>query len=46
MLVYDTISNVLKKLDTSYNPTMPRIHEPVIEGKYNVTKDTRVILIV
>ena len=25
---------------------MPRIHEPVIEGKYKVTVDTRVIIIV
>ena len=36
----------MKKLDTSYNPTLQKMHEPVIEGKYKVTGDTRVIPIV
>ena len=36
----------MKKLDTSYNPTMQKMHEPFIEGKYKVTGYTRVIPIV
>ena len=43
---YDRVLNALKKLDTSYNPTMPRIHHPVIEGNYKVNRDTRVIIFV
>ena len=42
----DRVLNELKKVYTSYNPTMIRIHEPVIEGNYKVTGDTRVIPIV
>ena len=29
----DRVLNTLKKLDTFYNQTMPRMQEPVIEGK-------------
>ena len=43
---YDRVLNALKKLDTSHNLTMPIMHEPVIEGKYKVTRDTRDIPIV
>ena len=43
---YDKVLNALKKLDTLYNPTMPRMHETVIEGKYIVTGDTSIIPIV
>ena len=44
--VYDIVLNALKKLDTSYNPTMQKMHDPVIEGNYKVTGDARVIPIV
>ena len=44
--MYDRVLNSLKKLDTLYNTTMPMMHGPVIEGKYKVTRDTRVILII
>ena len=40
------VLNALKNLDTLNNQTMPRMHEPVIEGEYNVTRDTIVSLIV
>ena len=43
---YDRVLNELKKLDTLYNPTIPRMHEPVIKVKYKVTGNTRVFLIV
>ena len=43
---YDMLFNALKKLDTLYNPAMLRMHEPVIEGNYKVTRDTRVIPLV
>ena len=43
MSEYDRVLNSLKKLDTSYNQTMPIMHEPVIEVKYKVTGYTRVI---
>ena len=43
---YDMVFKVLKKLDTSYNPTMPRMHDTFIKGEYKVTIDTRVIPIV
>ena len=43
---YDKVLNALKKLDTLYNPTIPRMHEPVIKVKYKVTGNTRVFLIV
>ena len=43
---YVGVLNALKKLDTLYNPNMSRMHEPVIEGNYKVTGDTRVIPIV
>ena len=46
MLLYDKVLNALKKLDTSYNPKMTRIHKLVIEGNYKVMGDTRVIPIV
>ena len=45
MSAYDRALNELNKLDIYYNPTMPRMHDPVIEEKYKVTRDTRVILI-
>ena len=36
----------MKNIYTLYNPTMPRIYEPVIEGSYKVTVDTRFVPIV
>ena len=42
---HDKVLNTTKKLNTSYNPTMPRIHEPVMKGKYEVTRYKRVIQI-
>ena len=33
----DGIINALKKLDTLYNLTMPRIYEPLTKRKYKVT---------
>ena len=44
--LYDRVLNALKKLDTSYNPTMTRMNDAVIEGNYKVTGYTRVITIV
>ena len=46
MSEYDRVLNALKKLDTSYNKTMPRMHDPVNKGKYKVTGNTRFVLIV
>ena len=43
---YNRILNAVKKLDTSYNPTMQNMHEPVIKENYKVTGDTKVIPIV
>ena len=43
---YGSVLNALKKLDTSYNPKMTKIHKPDINGNYKLTGDTRVILIV
>ena len=43
---YDRVLNTPKKLDISYNPTMKKMHNPVIRGNYKVTADTRVITIV
>ena len=43
---YDRVLNAQKQLDTLYNTTMPRIHEPVIKVKYKVSGNTRVVLIV
>ena len=40
---YNRILNALKKLDTSYNLRMQKMHSPSIEGNYMVTVDTRVI---
>ena len=34
---YNRVLNAPKKLDTFYNPTMKRMHAPVIEGNYKVT---------
>ena len=45
MSAYDTVLNSLKKLDTLYNPTMPRTNDPVIKGKDEVNGYTRVIKI-
>ena len=38
--------NALKKLYISNNPTMQKMYDPVIEGNYKVTGDTRFIPIV
>ena len=43
---YDRVLNALKKLDSCYNLTMPRIHNPVIKGEYKVTRYTRIIIMV
>ena len=43
MSAYGRVLNALKKLDISYNPTMQKIHEPVIKEHYRVMEDTRVI---
>ena len=43
---YDRVLNALKKLNTSYNPMMQNMHDPVIKRNYKVTGDTRVIPIV
>ena len=40
---YNSVLNALNKLDTSYNSTMQKMKDPVIEGNYRVTGDTRVI---
>ena len=37
MSSYDRVLNSLKKIDTSYNPTMKKIQKPVIGGNYKVT---------
>ena len=44
--LYDIVFNTLKKLYTSYKPTMHNMHDPVIEGNFKLTGDTRVIPIV
>ena len=46
MTEYDRALNALKKLDTTYNLTMPIMHESVIKGKYKATRDTNIIPIV
>ena len=43
---YYKVLHALKKLDTSYNPMMQNMHDPVIKRNYKVTGDTRVIPIV
>ena len=43
MSAYDRVFNSLKQLYNSYNTTIPSIHKPVTNGKFNVTKDTRFI---
>ena len=43
---YDRVLNGLEKLDKLYNPTMQKMHDPVIEVNYKVKVDTRVIPIV
>ena len=43
---YDRVLNALKKLDSSYNLTMSRMHNPVIKGEYKVTRYTRIIIMV
>ena len=42
----DRVLNALDKLNTSYNPTMQNMHNPVIKGNYKVMGDTRFIPIV
>ena len=44
--LYNRVLNALKKLDTQYNPTMQKMHKPVIEENDKVMGDTRVIHIV
>ena len=44
--MYDRVLNALKKLYKLYNPTMQKMHDPVIEGSYKVTGDNRFIPIV
>ena len=44
--MYDRVLHSLKKLDTSYNLTVKKIHYSVIEVNYKITEDTRVIPIV
>ena len=34
------------KLDNAYNPTMKKLHEPIIKVKYKVTRETRFIQII
>ena len=46
MSVYNRVLNALKQLDTFYNLEMQNMQDPVIEGNYKVTVDTRVIKIV
>ena len=43
---YDRVLKAMKKLDTSYNPTMQKMHNKFIKGNYKVKEDTRVITIV
>ena len=40
MSAYDRVLYSLKKLDTLYNPTMHKMHNPVIKRKYKMTGDT------
>ena len=40
---YVRLFNALKKLDTSYYPTMPRMRDSIIKVNYKVNRDTRVI---
>ena len=44
--LYGRLLNALKNIDKSYNPTMQRMHHPVIESNYKGKGDTRVIMIV
>ena len=45
--VYNRVLNSLNiYIYTLYNPTMQKMHKPVIEGNYNVTGYTRVVPIV
>ena len=46
MSEYDRVLNALYELDTLYNQTMSRMHEPVNKRKYKVTGNTRFVLIV
>ena len=43
MSSYECIQGSLKRLDTTYNPNTTKGPEPIIEGKYKVTGETRVI---
>ena len=43
---YNIVFNVLNKIDTSHNPTLQKMHNPVIEGNYKVTGGTKVIQLV
>ena len=43
---YDRVLNAPENLDNSYNPIIPRVQKPVLEGKYKATRYTRVIPIV
>ena len=44
--LYDRLLNAMNKLDTPYNPTIQNMNDPVTEGNYKVTGDTRLIPIV
>ena len=44
--LYNRLLNSLKKLDTQFNPTMQKMHKPVIEENHKVMGDTIVVLIV
>ena len=43
---YDWVQIALNKSATKYNPTMTKAYDPIIEGKWKVTRDTRVVLVV
>ena len=43
MSEYDQLLRALKRIDTPYNLTIPKMHEPTIKDKYKVTRETRVI---
>ena len=38
------IQRAFKNVDTTYNPTMMKVHGPIIKRKYKGTGDTRDIM--
>ena len=44
--IYKHAQQALKKIDASYNPIMTKAHKPITGGKYKVTDDKRIILII